>query len=293
VATRLKSILLLFFYMYDLEIPFSLSTAAGSSHPREKPSTNIDSVECHVVSEAANAASGSPDDDDQVNRSSDGGEDYFSMEESDDDSEGSEDETVEDEHARELERQRVLKAAGLIVDTSSSVMAPRNLPVQKRRPPPVTPHRVSIAPVTSKNLPPVPTVDLTDTELDSTSRLDDAFDRYEVFKKANVNLNNRMSISSFDTTPSSPPRSPAVSLAPSLTHRDWESRTSQFLSFLGRHTNRSTTPEPEKRTLVISGPIVNSPAGGEIGDENPSFGTVRSFLAVTERCIEVSSPGRA
>ncbi|KAG2348212.1 hypothetical protein BDR05DRAFT_903524 [Suillus weaverae] len=251
--------------------------AAGSPHlvrvnPREKPSSNIDSVERPDIS-GATAASGSPDEDDHADRSSDGGEDYFSMDESDDDSEGSEDGTVEDEHARELERQRVLEAAGLIVDTSSSVMAPPNPPVQKRRPPPVTPQRVSIASVTSKNLPPVPTVDLTDTELDSTSRLDDAFDRYEVFKKTNGNFSNRMSVSSYDTSPSSPPRSPAVSLAPSLNHRDWESRTSQFLSFLGRHTNRSGTPEPEKKTLVISGPIVNTPAGGEAGDENPSFGT--------------------
>ncbi|KAG1749461.1 hypothetical protein EDB19DRAFT_1680127 [Suillus lakei] len=253
--------------------------AAASPHvvrvnPREKPSTNIDSVGRPDISGAA-AVSGSPDEDDQADRSSDGGEDYFSMDESDDDSEGSEDGTIDDVHARELERQRVLEAAGLIVDTSSNVMAPPNLPAQKRRPPPVTPQRVSIASVTSKNLPPVPTVDLTDTELDSTSRLDDAFDRYEVFKKTNGNFNNRMSVSSssFETSPSSPPRSPAVSLAPSLSHRDWESRTSQFLSFLGRHTNRSSTPEPEKRTLVISGPIFNTPPGGETGDESPSFGT--------------------
>lgn len=253
--------------------------AAGSPdivrvNPHEKPSIYTDSVG-HPDIPGAAAASGSPDEDSQVDRSSDEGEDYFSMDESDDESEESEDEdgTVEDAHARELERQRVLEAAGLIVDTSSSVMAPPNPPIQKRRPPPVTPQRVSIAPgpVPSKNLPPVPTVDLTDTELDSTSRLDDAFDRYEVFKKANGNINNRMSISSYDTSPSSPPRSPAVSLAPSLNHRDWESRTSQFLSFLGRHTNRSTTPEPERKTLVISGPI-NTPTG-ETGDENPSFGT--------------------
>ncbi|KAG2139113.1 uncharacterized protein EDB93DRAFT_707815 [Suillus bovinus] len=251
--------------------------AAGSPqlvrvNPHEKPSTNIDSAERPDILGAA-AVSGSPNEDDHADRSSDEGEDYYSMDESEDDSEGSEDGTIEDEHARELERQRVLEAAGLIVDTSSSVMASPNPSVQKRRPPPVTPQRVSIAPMDSKNLPPLPTVDLTDTELDSTSRLDDAFDRYDVFKKTNGNFNNRMSVSSFDTSPSSPPRSPAVSLAPSLTHRDWESRTSQFLSFLGRHTNRSTTPEPEKKTLVISGPIVNTPVCGETGDENPSFGT--------------------
>lgn len=251
--------------------------AAGSPpllrvNPHEKPSTNIDSAERPDISGAA-AVSGSPDEDDHVDRSSDEGEDYYSMDESDDESEGSEDGTIEDEHARELERQRVLEAAGLIVDTSSSVTAPPNPPVQKRRHPPVTPQRVSIAPVASKILPPLPTVDLTDTELDSTSHLDDAFDRYEVFKKTNGSFSNRMSVSSFDTSPSSPPRSPAVSLAPSLTHRDWESRTSQFLSFLGRHTNRSSTPEQEKKTLVISGPIVNTPAGGETGDESPSFGT--------------------
>ncbi|KAG1741756.1 Rho family DH domain-containing guanine nucleotide exchange factor [Suillus paluster] len=241
-------------------------------NPREKTSTNLDIVECPDMSGAA-AARGSPDKDDHADSSSDGGEDYFSLDGTDDDSEGSDAGTVEDEDARELERQRVLEAAGLIIDTSSSMMAPSDPPVQKRRPPPVTPHRVSIVSATSKNLPPVPTVDLTDTELDSTSRLDDAFDRYEVFKKTNGNLTNRMSVSSFDTSPSSPPRSPVVSLAPSLNHRDGESRTSQFLSFLGRHTTRSTTPEPEKKTLVISGPIINTPPGGEIGDDGSSFGT--------------------
>ncbi|KAG0701413.1 Dbl homology domain-containing protein [Suillus ampliporus] len=261
--------------MYDLEILFSFSAAAEvpqGVNPSEKTSTNLDIVECPDMSGAA-AACGSPDEDDHADSSSDGGEDYFSLEGSDDDSEGSEAGTVEDENARELERQRVLEAAGLIVDTSSSVMAPSDPPVRKRRPPPVTPQRVSIVSVTSKNLPPVPTVDLTDTELDSTSRLDDAFDRYEAFKNTNGNFNNRMSVSSFDTSPSSPPRSPAVSVAPSLNHRDGESRTSQFLSFLGRHATRSSTPEPEKRTLVISGPIVNSPPGGETGDDGPSFGT--------------------
>jgi len=132
-------------------------------------------------------------------------EEYFSL---DDDSEGSENE--EDDATRESERQRVFEAAGLIV---ASVMEPTDPPVKKRRAPPATPERVPIASLvtSSKELPPVPTLDLTDTEFDSTCHLEDAFDRYETFKKTNGIFNNRMSISSFDTfptSPTSPPRSP-------------------------------------------------------------------------------------
>ncbi|OAX41282.1 hypothetical protein K503DRAFT_712926 [Rhizopogon vinicolor AM-OR11-026] len=200
-------------------------------------------------------------------------EEYFSL---DDDSEGSENE--EDDATRESERQRVFEAAGLIV---ASVMEPTDPPVKKRRAPPATPERVPIASLvtSSKELPPVPTLDLTDTEFDSTCHLEDAFDRYETFKKTNGIFNNRMSISSFDTfptSPTSPPRSPAVSLTPSINHRDGETRTSQFLSFLGRHTTRSTTPEPDRRSFIISGPILNSPSAGDTGpntEDSPSFGT--------------------
>jgi len=218
---------------------------------------------------------------------SDVDEEYFSL---DEDSDGTESEG--DETTRELERQRVFEAAGLIVDTSPSEKK------EKRRTPPAAPDRVPTSfASSSKELPPVPTVNLAIAELvSSSSHLEDAFDRYETFKKTNGIINNRMSVSSLDTSlasPSSPPRSPAVSLTPSLNHRDGESRTSQFLSFFGRHATRSTTPEPDRRSLVISGPI---PAGGESGPnrvDTPSFGTVRVPLIVAGIHTQVNSLGRA
>jgi hypothetical protein len=265
-----------------MEIPSHLFTGAGGPQVADlrERTPDIDIIEGDV-SAHDDAGGGSAD------AASDVDEEYFSM---DDDSEGSENEA--DEATRESERQRVFEAAGLIVDTSQSVMEAPEPTLKKRRAPPATPERVSIVSVTStpKELPPVPTLDLTltDTELDSSSHLKDAFDRYEAFKKTNGIFNNRMSISSFDTSPSSPPRSPAVSLTPSLNHRDVEKRTSQFLSFLGRHATRSTTPEPDRRSLVISGPILNTPSSGEPGpnrEDGPSFGTVRatSFIVSEHR----------
>ena len=259
--------------------------AANLASERERtPDVDIDIVEGDVSQTHDDADGGSADTCSDV-------EEYFSM---DDESENEADETT-----RELERQRVFEAAGLIVDTSQSVMGPPDLPVKKRRAPPATPsERVSMASAALKELPPVPTVNLTDTKLDSSAHIEDAFDRYDTFKKTNGLLNNRMSVSSFDTI-SSPPRSPAVSLAPSINHRDGDRRASQFLSFLGRHTTRSSTPEPDRKSLVISSPILNIPSGhgGDASpnrDDGPGFGTVRAhFFIVARHCIQVISRGQA
>ncbi|KAI6017677.1 hypothetical protein BKA83DRAFT_4322732 [Pisolithus microcarpus] len=70
---------------------------------------------------------------------------------------------------------------------------------------------------------------------------------------------NRMSASSFDTTSSlafsSPPRSPATSLSPSLRDREQgrgvENRMSHFPSFLGRHTCSSTPDIDRERKIPI------------------------------------------
>ncbi|KIK17886.1 hypothetical protein PISMIDRAFT_684845, partial [Pisolithus microcarpus 441] len=122
----------------------------------------------------------------------------------------------------------------------------------------------------------------------STSRVGDAFERYETYKKMHGGQSlaaNRMSVSSLDTitslTFSSPPRSPATSLSPSLRDRD---RTAHFLSFLGRHT-RSSTPDidRERKIPIISGPLhtsVSNSAAAPGGSHNamtrestPAFGT--------------------
>ncbi|KAG8217055.1 hypothetical protein J3R82DRAFT_5048 [Butyriboletus roseoflavus] len=143
---------------------------------------------------------------------------------------------------------------------------------------------------------------------------DDAFERYETFKKRLASHSHghchsplfpnsisastsRMSMSSFDTgslAPTSPPKSPVASLTPSLREREreregggsGESRASQFLSFLGRHTRAGTPENPERdRKLVISGPILHaqtpspvsapltSGEGGPTREDSPVFGS--------------------
>ncbi|KAI6148366.1 hypothetical protein BKA82DRAFT_4354150 [Pisolithus tinctorius] len=135
----------------------------------------------------------------------------------------------------------------------------------------------------------------TTSDSSSTSRVDDAFERYETYKELDGGQSlaaNRLSASSFDTASSlafsSPPRSPAVSPSPSLRDREQErggeSRTSYLLSILGRHT-RSTTPDidHERKIPIISGPIHIStsntvsvpgePHNSTTCDNSPAFGT--------------------
>ena len=320
---------------------------------------------------------------------------YYSLDESgdsssefelDDDPEG-----VKEKAAREIERRRVLEAAGLVVspladgeDKVPSPYAPSSIvveehdhkhgrhvpflnavirstsgsnsgsigplsesPGRKRRSAPAAP-RHGLAHISTKGLPPIPTLDLPDSDpspgvlfgssFNTTSadkdgdvvgegtghlkvrsdgsivRPDDAFERYETFKKMQAShghsplfphshatsaLASRMSMSSFDTgslAPTSPPRSPAVSMTPSLREREreggggGESRTSQFLSFLGRHTRASTPDNSEHdRKLVISGPIIHAPApltsgeGGPMRADSPTFGS--SWASLVDRSV--------
>lgn len=271
--------------------------------------------------------------------------------------------------AREIERRRVLEAAGLVVSPiENGEEAPRPRPCvpsapapiytrtrsdsslgstgslseslgRKRRPAPAAPAprytHGGLSHLKTKDLPPIPRLDLpttdtspnmlfggplgataTDKDDDDAAGVeaeailgtghvkarsdgsivhpDDAFERYESFKKmqgsqshayshsplypyghgyATPGLTSRMSTSSFDMgslAPTSPPRSPATLATPSLREREreqWEkesgeSRTSQFLSFLGRHHTRAGTPDiaERDRKLVISGPIIHTPA---------------------------------
>ncbi|KAI6037322.1 Dbl homology domain-containing protein [Pisolithus microcarpus] len=102
----------------------------------------------------------------------------------------------------------------------------------------------------------------TTSDSSSTSRVGNAFERYETYEKMHGGQSlaaNRMSASSFDTTSSlavsSPPRSPATSLSPSLRDREQgrgvENRMSHFPSFLGRHTCSSTPDIDRERKIPI------------------------------------------
>jgi hypothetical protein len=202
------------------------------------------------------------------------GDDYFSIADADDSEQEDdmEEETDADWDAREKERQLVLEAAGLIVnqDVKPPPRLARARSARQRRPPPVAPHRSSIISNSSvKDLPPVP-----DSPADSSPRLDDAFDRYESFKHTQGSSNRLSVASSFETAPSSPGGSPAISFSTSIS-KDGESRPkSHLLNFLGRRTPASDGAE--KRTLIISGPILNQ-SDSPSRENSPAFGSVRSL----------------
>ncbi|KAI6007685.1 Dbl homology domain-containing protein [Pisolithus orientalis] len=137
----------------------------------------------------------------------------------------------------------------------------------------------------------------TTSDSSGTSRVDDAFERYETLKKLHGGRSlaaNRLSASSLAF--SSPPRSPAVSPSPSLRDREQErggeSRASYLLSFLGRHT-RSTTPDidRERKIPIISGPahistsntvaVPGEPHNSTTRDNSPAFGT--SWASLVDR----------
>ena len=207
--------------------------------------------------------------DDEMSDSSD--EDYFSVTDANDseDGDGIEEENDADWEAREKERQRVLEAAGLIVneDVKPPPRLARARSARQRRPPPPAPQRSSIiSNASSKDLPSIP-----DSPAENSPRLDDAFDRYESFKHTQGNSNRLSVASSFETAPSSPGSSPSISLSPSMS-RDGENRSkSHILNFLGRRTPASDGPE--KRTLTISGPIIHQ-SDSPSRESSPAFGSV-------------------
>jgi actin cytoskeleton-regulatory complex protein PAN1 len=178
---------------------------------------------------------------------------YMSFSESEnEDQPASEEEVKAERDARAIERQRVLEAAGLVVKTDKQPppRPVRKPSVRRRRPPPAAPNRLSVVSTASdKDLPAVP-----ESPSDPSIRLDDAFARYEEFKKTKGFEQNRLSVSSFDTTPSSPTGAP--SLAPSVSRESAtgsdHGRRSHFLHFLGRN---KTPNEGERKTISISAPI--------------------------------------
>ncbi|EIN07872.1 hypothetical protein PUNSTDRAFT_103983 [Punctularia strigosozonata HHB-11173 SS5] len=193
---------------------------------------------------------------------SDTDSEYLSFGESDAEEErpANEEEAKAEREARAIERQRVLEAAGLVVKTDKQPppRPARKPSVRRRRPPPAAPNRTSIISITSeKDLPPAQ-----GSPADSTIRLDDAFARYEEFKKTKGVEQNRLSVSSFDNMLASSPMSSSISQSMSRdsaasTGSD-HGRMSHFLHFLGR---TKTPNDSEKKTLSISAPISGPIAG--------------------------------
>ena len=208
-------------------------------------------------------------------------EEYLSFEgDSDSESEASEEGQTEEQRqaeyeAREIERQRVLAAAGLIIkhDVKSAPRPPaRTKSLRTRRPAPIAPTQSQQEKsILERDLPPTP-VGEGSSSADPIQRVDDAFDRYEAYKQ---NMGQRASVASSYETPSSPSGSSIIS--PSLSRE--ESRSyggySGLLSFLGRRTPGTDSDKRSNLSgLTISNPISNrskppsregSPAFGSVG----------------------------
>ncbi|KAF8626353.1 hypothetical protein AX15_005009 [Amanita polypyramis BW_CC] len=173
--------------------------------------------------------------------------------------------SVEERRARERERQMVLEAAGLIVRPP-----PNKSSRPKGRVAPAVPGRRTVRqpdPYT-KDLPPLPDAE----PMDHTARLDDAYERFESFRKQQLS-NNRLSVISTDSANLSSPTTSSASSFTTGTTRETESqgRYSNLLQFL----NSLRTQEQEKKSvsiLSISGPIsgasVDAPWPG-----GPAFGS--------------------
>ena len=213
--------------------------------------------------------------------SSDDDDEYFSLDESsdsDDEGDGRTDEEKRKEYeARELERQRVLEAAGLLEKKSSSdaIIIGENAPpprplrrrstaVRRRRAPPEAPNRLSVA-----SLPSLPS----DKDLPTTPVLhvDDAFERYEAYR---LSKNYRLSVSSIDTGPPSPV--PGVPSAISATPSKEGGGDGRTHSHLFKFLSRSKTPDidSERPRIQISGPIASSSSSMISTDSGVAFGSV-------------------
>lgn len=200
--------------------------------------------------------------------------------ESDDEEEQSEEARRAEREARELERQRVLEAAGFIFksDKKPPPRPARARFSRKRRPPPAVPEHTSDS-SPQKDLPSLPEQE----QADNAFRLDDAYERYEAYKKMRANT-NRLSLASLESSPSitSPSiTSPTVSsVAPNTPVVESDSRHSGFLSFF-----RSKTPnETETRTMpVISAPIlIKKESSNNEEDNEDAFGSVRVTIDAIE-----------
>lgn len=196
-----------------------------------------------------------------------------SEEEEEEEEELTEDQREAEREARAVERQRVLEAAGFIITKTEGRNPPprplRRKNTRKRRPAPAVPEGGRHSRHVSKDLPPPPEADNTE----SSFRLDDAYERYEAYKQSNTNT-NRLSMASIDTTSSMPSPSPSSTNihSPSTDHDN--RGYSHILHFFGRKTPAN---DGEARVMpVISAPILQdkNPSNDSLGGGNSDFGSV-------------------
>ncbi|THH31859.1 hypothetical protein EUX98_g2302 [Antrodiella citrinella] len=246
-------------------------------------------------------------------------DDYDTADESLDSEEEEEQEHMSEEQrkaereVRAIERQRVLEAAGLVIksNTGSQRRKPPARPIRarsfRRRAPPAIPKTASPE-VIVKQLPSVPVDPEPEPEADQLFRVDDAFERYETYKKSNANMNrlSTVSLETSDTSSSlggspqvSMPQSPALSTSgqsASASGTESESLTHSLFHFFGR----SRTPGDEARTRpVISAPILtkdpssNNNNGTAPQDElDPGFGSSWASLVDKSALEEIPTVER-
>ncbi|CAE6423462.1 unnamed protein product, partial [Rhizoctonia solani] len=187
-----------------------------------------------------------------------------------------------DQAARELERQRVLEAAGLIVKQAP----PR--PPKKRRPAPKAPVRARSdegsspgTPSRERNLPEPP------DENESVLRIDDAYERYQAFRQSGQ---SRASMASFEGLPTSVPPAPAspsatISSLPSATD---STKTNAIKSFFGRGSER----DKSRPTVTISAPVISAPINSSGGanerGSSPAFGM--SWTSLVDKSVVEGIP---
>ena len=221
-------------------------------------------------------------------------EEYLSFEgDPDSESEASEEGQTEEQQqveykAREIERQRVLAAAGLIIkhDAKSAPRPPaRTKSLRTHHPAPTTPTRSSPQEKSpqERDLPPIP-VDEDSSSGDPILRVDDAYDRYEAYKQ---NIGHRTSLASSYDAPSSPSAS-SLALSPTMSREENRNHGySGLLSFLGRRTPGTDSDRRSNLSgLTISSPILNTPMSPS-RENSPAFGSVGTcvHLTVILNCI--------
>ncbi|EJU05869.1 hypothetical protein DACRYDRAFT_113893 [Dacryopinax primogenitus] len=250
--------------------------------------------------------------DDEESSSSDDEYLSFESEENEEHEDGHEDKEyreakrLAEQKAREIERQRVMEAAGLVVKTDTHRKPPPP-PVRRmsrrHRPPHLTNvadlQKLQTVPELNRNKPlPIPSIPTSPTPQSPAVRyVDDAFQRYEEFRQRQPrNRQSMASTISLETmpTPSSPgftPLSPVLTVGSvnsigSATSQHAASRSddlrSSWASFLNKIKPGSAGLGELRPPPIISGPI-SAPISGAASRENsPAFGTTWSTLVSKE-----------
>ena len=202
---------------------------------------------------------------------------------------------------RELERQRVMEAAGLVVRKHEGPTPPPRPRARKRRPAPLAPNRATKTQSRAHSEKDLPETPMTPEE--SVLRLEDAYDRYEAFKthkSQNQGHRHRYSIissSSVDsmTTPSSP-KSANMSLAPTMSSitsvgvgtsggADGKHSSGFLHTFFGRASGSGGGHD--RRSLTVSAPMMMpssplpsafTPTDSITRENSPAFGMSWSSL---------------